>query len=99
MDQDALVARLQAGRLIAGLDVFDPEPLPSGHVLRSLSNVFCTPHIAWHAQNAFHRYYAYTAQDFVRFFRDEPLQHELTARMVDIRHGRPSGEAPDGRLP
>ncbi|MDP6019357.1 MAG: NAD(P)-dependent oxidoreductase, partial [Candidatus Latescibacteria bacterium] len=46
MDQDALVARLQAGRLIAGLDVFDPEPLPSGHVLRSLSNVFCTPHIA-----------------------------------------------------
>jgi phosphoglycerate dehydrogenase-like enzyme len=88
LDQAALVDRLQAGKLIAGLDVFDPEPLPADHVLRTLTNVFCTPHIAWHAQNAFHRYYGYTAQDFVRFFRGEILQHELTARMVDIRHGR-----------
>ncbi|HCL28183.1 MAG TPA: hypothetical protein DIC52_07085 [Candidatus Latescibacteria bacterium] len=88
LDQEALVERLQGGRLIAGLDVFDPEPLPADHVLRTLPNVFCTPHIAWHAQNAFSRYYGYTAQDFVRFFRGEALQHELTPRMVDIRHGR-----------
>jgi D-3-phosphoglycerate dehydrogenase / 2-oxoglutarate reductase len=88
LDQQALVARLRTGRLIAGLDVFDPEPLPADHELRSMPNVFCTPHIAWHAQNAFHRYYGHTAEDFVRFFRDEPLHHELTPRMVDIRHGR-----------
>lgn len=88
IDQEALVARLQTGKLIAGLDVFDPEPLPKNHVLRTLPNVFCTPHIAWHAQNAFHRYYGYTARDMVRFFRGEELQHELTPRMVDIRHGR-----------
>ncbi len=88
LDQPALVTRLQAGKLIAGLDVFDPEPLPADHVLRGMPNVFCTPHIAWHAQNAFHRYYGYTVQDFLRFFAGQPLQHELTARMVDIRHGR-----------
>lgn len=88
LDQAALVERLQTGKLIAGLDVFDPEPLPADHVLRSLPNVFCTPHIAWRAQNAFHRYYGYTAADFLRFFRGEPLQHELTDRMVEIRQGR-----------
>lgn len=88
IDQQALVARLQAGKLIAGLDVFDPEPLPADHILRQLPNVFCTPHIAWHAQNAFPRYLGYTAGDLARFFRGEPLQHELTERMVDIRQGR-----------
>jgi len=88
LDQQALVARLQEGKLIAGLDVFDPEPLPADHVLRSMSNVFCTPHIAWHAQNTFHRYYGHTAQDILRFFADQPLHHELTQRMLDIRHGR-----------
>lgn len=88
LDQQALVQRLQTGKLIAGLDVFDPEPLPPDHVLRTLPNVFCTPHIAWRAQNAFHRYYGYTAADFLRFFRGQPLEHELTSRMVEIRHGR-----------
>lgn len=88
VEQAALTARLQAGKLIAGLDVFDPEPLPADSVLRSLPNAFCTPHIAWYAPNVFHRYFANTAEEFVRFFRGEPLRYELTARMVDIRHGR-----------
>ena len=82
------MARLQAGKPIAGLDVFDPEPLPADHVLRSMSNVFCTPHIAWHAQNTFHRCYGHTAQDFLRFFADQPLRHELTQVMLDIRRTR-----------
>ncbi len=87
LDQDALIRRLQAGDLIAGLDVFDPEPLPSDSPLRTLPNVFLTPHIAWHAQNAFHRYFRYTAEDFIRYFRNEPLQFRLTRRMVEIRNG------------
>jgi hypothetical protein len=30
------------------------------------------------------------AQEIERYFRGEPLQFELTRRMVDIRHGRMS---------
>lgn len=88
LDQAALVRRLEAGEIIAGLDVFDPEPLPADHVLRRLPNVFATPHIAWCAPHAFSRYFGSMAEEFARFFRGEGLRYELTQRMVDIRHGR-----------
>jgi phosphoglycerate dehydrogenase-like enzyme len=88
LDQEALIARLEAGELIVGLDVFDPEPLPRDSILRRLPNVFLTPHIAWNAPNAVHRYFQYTALEVERFFRGEPLRFALTRRMVDIRHGR-----------
>jgi phosphoglycerate dehydrogenase-like enzyme len=88
LDQEALVRRLEAGELVAGLDVFDPEPLPPDHVLRRLPNVFATPHIAWCAPHAFGRYFQTMAEEFARFFRGEPLRYELTGRMVEIRHGR-----------
>jgi phosphoglycerate dehydrogenase-like enzyme len=53
-----------------------------------MPNVFCTPHIAWYAPHAFHRYFSSMVEQFVRYGRGESLQFELTQRMVDIRHGR-----------
>ncbi len=88
LDQQALIERLQAGDLIVGLDVFDPEPLEPVSPLRTLPNVFLSPHIAWHAPNVFYRYFRETVLEFERFFLGEPLQHRLTSRMLDIRHGR-----------
>lgn len=88
VDQQALIRKLRACELIAGLDVFDPEPLEKDSVLRRLPNVFATPHIAWCAPHAFGRYFETMALEFERFFTGQPLQYELTRRMVDIRHGR-----------
>jgi phosphoglycerate dehydrogenase-like enzyme len=45
VDTDALVAELQSGRLSAGLDVTDPEPLPEGHPLWTTPNTVLTPHV------------------------------------------------------
>ena len=47
VDQDALIAALDAGHLFgAGLDVTDPEPLPRDHPLLQHERIVTTPHIA-----------------------------------------------------
>jgi len=43
---DDLLAEVSSGRLAAAMDVTDPEPLPPGHPLWTLTNVFITPHVA-----------------------------------------------------
>ena len=47
VDQDALLAALDAGQLVgAGLDVTTPEPLPPDHPLLHREDVVVTPHVA-----------------------------------------------------
>jgi glyoxylate reductase len=47
VDPEALYAALKSGSIAAAaLDVTDPEPLPTGHKLLSLSNLIVVPHIA-----------------------------------------------------
>lgn len=47
LDQDALVAALDSGRLgFATLDVTEPEPLPEGHLLWTHPRVRLTPHVS-----------------------------------------------------
>lgn len=47
VDTDALVAALKDGTVGgAGLDVTQPEPLPSGHPLWAMPNVIITPHVS-----------------------------------------------------
>ncbi|SFZ85667.1 D-3-phosphoglycerate dehydrogenase [Devosia enhydra] len=46
VDQKALIAALEAGRIrAAGLDVFEDEPLAPDHILRRMPNVITTPHV------------------------------------------------------
>jgi phosphoglycerate dehydrogenase-like enzyme len=45
VETDALIKELNSGRLKAGLDVTDPEPLPKGHPLWSAKGVLISPHV------------------------------------------------------
>jgi glyoxylate reductase len=47
VDPDALTWALQEKKIAAaGIDVFEPEPIPAGHPILSLPNIIVTPHIA-----------------------------------------------------
>ena len=50
VDEKALIAAVQARRIVAALDVFDREPLPAGHPLRSAPNTVMTPHLGYGVQ-------------------------------------------------
>jgi len=45
IDTNALIAELNSGRLYAGLDVTDPEPLPKEHPLWGAKNCIISPHV------------------------------------------------------
>jgi phosphoglycerate dehydrogenase-like enzyme len=54
VDEAALIDALRANTIAgAALDVFDTEPLPAGHPLRTLDNVLATPHIGYVADRPY----------------------------------------------
>jgi len=62
VEEGALIDALRSRRLAAaGLDVFDTEPLPAGHPLRSLDNVVATPHIGYVADRVYQTFYGEAA--------------------------------------
>ncbi|MBI3948453.1 MAG: D-2-hydroxyacid dehydrogenase [Armatimonadetes bacterium] len=74
LDQEALVAALQAGEIAgAGLDVTDPEPLPPGHVLWSMENVILTPHTSGRGPGSRRRMWEVVCENLRRFAAGEPL--------------------------
>jgi phosphoglycerate dehydrogenase-like enzyme len=79
IDQDALTAELIKGRLRAFLDVTSPEPLPPGHELWDLPNVFLTPHLAGSAGNEIGRMGQSAVEEVARFVAGTPLAHPVTA--------------------
>jgi phosphoglycerate dehydrogenase-like enzyme len=79
VDEAALIARLQAGRFRAAMDVFGTEPLPVGHPYRSLPNVVLTPHRAGGTRENWLRIGQSLTDDLDRFVAGEPPIH--TARV------------------
>ena len=78
VDQDALVAALETGRLGgAALDVFETEPLPDDSPLWTMENVIVTPHAAGHTPHYASRALAIFLDNLGRYRRDEPLQHAV----------------------
>jgi len=71
---DALVAALREKHLAgAGLDVTDPEPLPSSHPLRSLANVVISPHTGGQSPEVRERQWRLYRENVRRFVAGEPL--------------------------
>jgi phosphoglycerate dehydrogenase-like enzyme len=74
VDQDALLAALDRGRLgAATLDVTSPEPLPAGHPLYRHPRVRLTPHSSWNTDDNADRLTAKLFDNLDRFLKGESL--------------------------
>jgi D-3-phosphoglycerate dehydrogenase len=79
VDGAALAAALAAGHLGgAGLDVFDPEPLPPDDPLRTAPNALLTSHVSWYSAQSVPRLQRLAAEEAARALRGEPLLHPVS---------------------
>jgi phosphoglycerate dehydrogenase-like enzyme len=74
IDEKALLDHLKRGRLIAALDVFDQEPLPLGHPLRSLPNVVLTPHLGYCTREVYEQFYRESIENVLAFLDGKPIR-------------------------
>jgi phosphoglycerate dehydrogenase-like enzyme len=78
VDTDALVAELNSGRITAGLDVTDPEPLPAGHPLWSAPNLIITPHVGGDSAAFNPRARKMVQEQLGRIAENKPLLNQIT---------------------
>jgi phosphoglycerate dehydrogenase-like enzyme len=74
VDEPALIKALQSGRLVAGLDVFEREPLPAGHPLRTAPNTVLTPHLGYGTVETFQEFYCQSVENALAFLDGKPVR-------------------------
>ncbi len=75
VDETALLDTLYHRRIAgAALDVFDQEPLPADHPLRSLDNVTLAPHLGYVTTETLQAFYGDTAENVAAFMNGKPIR-------------------------
>jgi phosphoglycerate dehydrogenase-like enzyme len=75
VDTAALVDALDTGRLGgAGLDVYDEEPLPRTHPLRSAPRALVTPHIGYVTEGVYRVFYTEAVENIEAFLDGRPIR-------------------------
>ncbi|MFC9327610.1 D-2-hydroxyacid dehydrogenase family protein [Kitasatospora sp. NPDC057015] len=75
VDQDALLAALHAGTIAgAAVDVFDIEPLPAGHPMRTAPRLLATPHLGYVTEANYRTYYGQAVEGVQAFLAGSPVR-------------------------
>lgn len=88
IDQEALFAEVQSGRLRAGLDVIDDDYLPPEHPARRWPNLILTghtlDHMPWRTSERLLQMHAHALYNLQRFAAGERLRFEMTPERYDL---------------
>ena len=75
VDQTAMIEALKGGRIAgAALDVYDIEPLPDDHPLRSVPNLMLTPHIGYVTRDTYQVFYSETLDAIKAWLDGRPIR-------------------------
>jgi phosphoglycerate dehydrogenase-like enzyme len=75
VDEAALLAALREGTIAgAGLDVYDTEPLPPDHPLRSAPSTVLTPHVGYVTTGTYAVFYGDAVEDIEAWLAGEPVR-------------------------
>ncbi len=78
VDEVALDALLAEGKIAgAGMDVLAVEPPAGPHPLFRHENFICSPHMAWHSDEAERQLKRSAAEEVLRVLRGEPPKYQL----------------------
>jgi phosphoglycerate dehydrogenase-like enzyme len=74
IDEEALNAAVQSGRIVAALDVFYREPLPADHPFTRARNVVLTPHLGYAVIEVYGEYYRQLVENALAFLDGKPIR-------------------------
>ena len=74
VDEAALVEAVQAGRIVAALDVYDQEPLPPDHPLRRARNTVLMPHLGYGVAENWRDFYPQSVENARAFLDGKPVR-------------------------
>ena len=75
VDQAALRQALSNGWIAgAGLDVYDIEPLPGDHWLRTAPRTVLSPHMGYVSARGYRVFYGDAVEDIAAYLRGEPIR-------------------------
>ena len=74
IDEAALLAAVQAGRIIAALDVYDREPLPKDDPLRASDHTVLTPHLGYGVDETWRQFYPQSVENAEAFLDGKPIR-------------------------
>ena len=87
VDSNALIERLKRGDITAGLEVFDPEPIPPDSEIIHLPNVFLSPHFSGHTGDDYPHFFKLMVDELERFFQGHETWFDLTPQSQANRRG------------
>jgi len=74
VDTAALLSALHEGRIMAGLDVYDREPLPPDDPIRTAPNTVLTPHLGYASVDTFRQFYGESIENVLAFLDGKPIR-------------------------